>query len=374
MAHQTPRGGQGSRHGVGVVSGFTLKLIRESSGLTQAVLAEQLQVDLATVQGWESGRRPLTALRSVDLIRLRAKLISCGAPPDAFSVLRDSLDADLLIGGVVEAGESLTAPSWHPLALAVHRRDLTNLITWPFFTEATPSRLASLPRSRTVRRGPVADRPVLSADDRTRFFDHLLVVADAFRTESDAVLRRQAIYLLGFDKRDTTREWLLDEQRDALRAVGRHDTIASWVTVRSSAIALAQVGESDPLQVFVTRGLADEQQEIANLNYWAYWVGEIEETYTDDRFMTERRGRRWSGLRLFEHLLSRMDGDSNHLILNVHTLWALLLARPRVLDDQPALCAAAAGQVERVLDTPDLPSRTRQELASVAYAIRLADR
>lgn len=225
-----------------MVSGFTVKLIRESTGLTQAALAEQLQVDLATVQGWESGRRPLTALRSVDLTRLRAKLISRGAPPDAFGVLRDSLDADLLIAAVVEAGESLTAPSEHPLSLAVHRRDLTNLVTWPF-TEGTPSRLAGLPRSRTVRRGPVADRPVLGAEDRARFFDHLLVVADAFRTESDAVLRRQAIYLLGFDQRETTREWLLDEQRSVLRAVGRHDTIASWVTVRSSAVALAQVGD-----------------------------------------------------------------------------------------------------------------------------------
>jgi len=73
-----------------VVSGFTVKVIRESTGLTQAALAEGLQVDLSTVQAWESGRRPLTALRSLDLARLRAELMAAGASPVAVEVLRDS--------------------------------------------------------------------------------------------------------------------------------------------------------------------------------------------------------------------------------------------------------------------------------------------
>jgi hypothetical protein len=77
---RTPRPGQGSRLTMGVVSGFALRLIRESIGLTQAGAAELLDRDLATVQGWETGRRPLIALRASDLMRLRAKLLSHGAP------------------------------------------------------------------------------------------------------------------------------------------------------------------------------------------------------------------------------------------------------------------------------------------------------
>lgn len=336
-----------------------MKVIRESTGLTQVALAERLQMDLATVQAWESGRRPLTALRPVDLVRLRGELIVEGAPPDAFGVLRDSLDADLLISAAVEAGRSATSPSAHPLAQVVHRRDLTNLVTWPFTAEM-PARLSGLSR-RTKRRGPVADRPVLGAEDRDRFFDHLLVVADAYRSEADAVLRRQAIYLLGFDRRAETVRWLRGEQRTAVRAVEHCGSVPTWVSVRSSAVAIAQDGDRDPLERFVTRGLVDEHQEIANLSYWAYWVGEIDRTCVDDGFMIDHGCGRWPGVRLLEHLVSRLDADSPHLMLNAHTLWALILARPRILGDQPELRAATAGRVEQVLDSGVLPDQTRQD-------------
>jgi hypothetical protein len=234
-----------------------------------------------------------------------------------------------------------------------------------------PARLAGLSR-RTARRGPVADRPVLGAEERDRFFDHLLVVADAYRSEADAVLRRQAIYLLGFDRREETLRWLREEQRAAVRDVERNDSVPSWVSVRSSAVAIAQDGDRDPLERFVTRGLVDEQQEIANLNYWAYWVGEIDRTCVDDRFMTDDENFRWSGPRLLDHLVARLDTVSPHLMLNAHTLWSLVLARPRILQDQPLLRVAAAGRVEQVLDAPEVPDRTRQELACVGYAVRLA--
>jgi len=252
----------------------------------------------------------------------------------------------------------------------VHRRDLTNLITWPF-TGNLPARLAGLPRP-TGRRGPVADRPVLGAEERDRFFDHLLRMAGSCRSEADAVPRRQAIYLLGFDCRDSSGRWLRDEHRAAAHAVGRSESVQSWVSVRSSAVALAQDGDRDPLEWFVTRGLVDERQEIANLNYGAYWVGEIDRTYVDDGFMTDQRSGRWPGVRLVQRLTARLDVRSPHLMLNAHTLWAMVLARPRILQDQPELRAAAAARIEQVLDAPEVPNRTRQELASVGYAVRLA--
>lgn len=80
----TLRGGQRSPRCLGAVSGFLLKLIRESAALTQVQLAEKLGVDVASVQGWESGRRPLAALRAVDLMRLRRRSVverRCEADP-----------------------------------------------------------------------------------------------------------------------------------------------------------------------------------------------------------------------------------------------------------------------------------------------------
>jgi hypothetical protein len=367
---RTPRPGQGSRSAVGAVSGFALRLMRESVGLTQAGFAELVERDLATVQGWESGRRPLTALRATDLSRLRAELLARGASPTAFAALRDCLDADLLITSAVETGELVTSAVAHPLALAVHRRDFTNLVTWPF-TGETPSRLAGL-GPPAARRGPSPDRPLLGAEVRERFFDHLLAVADRFRDEAHAVLRRQAIYLLGFDEREPTRQWLRDEQHAALRAAGRFDTVPSWVAVRSSAVALAQEGDPEPLAAFVARGLGDDDQDTANVNYWAYWVGEIGDTQVDDRFMTEVPTRPWSGALLLEHLVPRVREGSPHLALNAHTLWALILSRPRVLEEQPHLRTQVGHQVERVLDAPGPDPATKQQLAGVAYAVRLA--
>lgn len=188
------------------------------------------------------------------------------------------------------------------------------------------------------------------------------------------MLRRQAIYLLGFDERAPTRRWLLDEQRDALRLAGRRADVPSWVAVWSSAVALAQDGDGDPLQGFVARGPADIDQEVANLNYWAYWVGETTDTYVDDRFMIDAAAHRWNGARVLEDLSPRVRTGSPYLPLNAHTLWALVLARPRVLEDNSGLRAATNIRVQQLLGSDDLPAATRSELTGVAYAVRLAQR
>ena len=56
QASAAPTAGRGSE---GRISGYVLKVIRESIGQTQEQLAERLGVSAATIQGWESGRRPL---------------------------------------------------------------------------------------------------------------------------------------------------------------------------------------------------------------------------------------------------------------------------------------------------------------------------
>ncbi|MGH3793652.1 MAG: hypothetical protein ACRDSP_02065 [Pseudonocardiaceae bacterium] len=330
-------------------------------------------MDVASVQGWESARRPLAALRAADLIRLRSQLLRRGAQPTALAVLDDAITADLIIAESVHAGRQPIDADRHPLGTTVHQRKLTNLITWPF-TGILPTQLRDLPQRVRARRGPVPDRPTLDAPERTRFFDHLLVTADANPHEDAALLRRQSIYLLGFDARASTAEWLQFEQLRALRDAGPADHVPSWVAVRSSAVALAYTGDRDPLRAFVHQALATGRQEQANLNYWAYWVGEIDAVQVDDDFMGRTDPRRWAGVRLLRHLLERLCPGSGHAELNLHTVWALLLAHPTLLTNHPDLRSAAATKIEGLASDDDLSVLARRELSDIGYAVRLASR
>ncbi|MGH3823037.1 MAG: helix-turn-helix domain-containing protein [Pseudonocardiaceae bacterium] len=354
----------------GAVSGFLLKLIRESTGLTQVQLAEQLGVDVASVQGWESGRRPLAALRAADLVRLQVQLLRRGAQPTLFATLDDAIHADLIIAETVQAGGRLSKTNGHPLGTTVHQCTLSSLITWPF-TGIVPTPVRDLMTAR-ARRGPVPDRPTLTADERERFFDHLLMTADATPREDTALARRQSIYMLGFDTRASTAEWLRVEHSRAMRDAGRTDQVPSWVVVRSSAVALANSGDRDPLRAFLRHALATNRLEQANLNYWAYWVGEIDGVQVDDSFMGRIDPQGWSGGRLLAHLLELLHPGSGQAELDLHTVWSLLIAHPVLLSDRPRLRSATASKIEELAGDRELNVQARRELSDIAYAVRLA--
>lgn len=369
---ETQRAGRGWPRRRGVISGYVWKLIREQVGMTQVQLAEELDVDVTTVQGWESGRRPLPAVSSGQMVRFRIRLIRAGAHPRLFSVLSDAFEADVVIDEAIACGNRVANSRHHPLSVTVHRRDLTNLITWPL-TGFMPTQLVTFNQPEPVRRGPVASHPVLGADERSRLFEHLLAVADAHRADEDYLLRRQAIYLLAFDDDPRTRQWLTDEHTRAMRLAGRIDDIPSWILVRSSAVALTRSGDRDPLLAFVATGLSDDDQELANLNYWAYWVGEMREVCTDDGFMRDLRAQ-WDGIQLLTHLIERLHPSADQFELYVHTLWQLLLARPSMFDRRPALRSQAATRVSEALDSAGLTVRARRELSNIAYATKIGDR
>jgi hypothetical protein len=371
-SRRTLHGSQGSPRCLGAVSGFLLKLIRESAGLTQLQLAGQLSVDVASVQGWESGRRPLAALRVADLVRLRSRLLRCGAQPALLAMLADAIQADLIIAETVQPGGHLMEADGHPLGATVHQRTLSDLITWPF-TGIAPAPLQDLVTAR-ARRGPVPAQPTLTEDERTCFFDHLLVTADANPPEDAALARRQAIYLLGFDTRSSTAEWLRTEHIRALRDAGHTDAVPFWVAVRSSAVALAHGGDRDPLRPLLQHALTIDQLERANLNYWAYWVGAIDGVQVDDEFMGRVNPQDWSGVRLLGHLLELLHPGSGHAELNLHTVWALLLSHPDLLSDHPHLRSTTASTVEELAADHDLSMQARRQLSDIAYAVRLADR
>ncbi|MFC0627472.1 helix-turn-helix domain-containing protein [Kribbella deserti] len=355
---------------VGILSGFVLKLIRGSLGMTQDKLAELLEVDASTVQGWESGRRPLPAQRAADLLRLRTRLTMHGAQPAAVSCFQEALEGDGILAVAIAAGGQPVRLEFNPLAAAVHRRSLVNMITWPF-TGLTPPKLRSLPSS--PGRGPVAKHPLLNTSDQRRFFDHLIATADPATASSTPLLRRQATYLLGFDSRQESAIWLATEHKRAFAAGAGSADPTAGIAARSATLALARRGDPDPLKYFIKHTLSSDKHAAANLAYWAYWLGEIPDSYPSDRYLVAAGDdHTWSGGLLASHLLQHLDNDI-HGQLNIHSFWTLVLARPDLLRQHASLRTLAAARVERALDG-GFDREARDELINLRYAVQLANR
>ena len=366
----TLTGGQGSR-ATGVVSGFVLKLARQSAALTQETLAESLAVDVTTVQGWESGRRPLSAMHAGDFLRLSGRLSRLGAPASTSHHLREAVEADQVLSTGIVAGDRWVAADTHPLAASVHRWTLTNLITWPIIGR-TPQHLQVFTTAMR-RRGPTPSAPTLGAEEKTRFLDHLLTLAERSTRTEEALLRRQAVYLLGFDPRPHVVDWLRAEWQRAGRWTAAPADVTGLLEARSACVALASAGDGSRLDDFVAH-MTDDRAETANLNYWAHWIGELHDEQTDDAFMLDADTRSWTGIRLLQHLMDRLDPEAAHLPLNLHTLHALVASRPSLLRARPTVQQALGIVLDRLGSVDDLPRTARDQVAGLHYALRLADR
>lgn len=366
----TLTGGQGSRL-TGIVSGFVLKLARQSAGLTQEQFAEELAVGVATVQGWESGRRPLAATNAGDFFRVSARLARLGAPASTRRHLTEAIEADQVLSTGITAGSTVVDAETHPLAAGVHRRTITNLITWPI-TRKLPQQLQEF-TSKVPQRGPVASHPSLTSEGRTRFFDHLLTVVDRGSRDEEALLRRQAVYLLGFDRRIQVVDWLRDEWKRTGRSNLREGDITGLLEARSASVALASAGDGSHIYDFVQQ-LTDTRSEVANLNYWAHWIGELSNEQTSDAFMLNDDSRSWTGARLLHHLVDRLAPDSYHLPLNLHTLHALIASRPSLLDERPGGHKRLAESLDKLASSQTLTRTGRDQVAGIQYALRIATR
>jgi transcriptional regulator with XRE-family HTH domain len=354
------------------VPGFVLKLARRSIGLTQEGLAEALIVDVTTVQGWESGRRSLAATSTGEFLRLTTRLARLGAPPSTPRHLTKALEADHVLSTAIRAGDAVVDADSHPLGASVHRRELVNLITWPI-TGHLPQQLREF-IPKTPRRGPTATSPSLSLEERTRFFDHLVAVAQNGPNRDNALLRRQAVYLLGFDRREHVTDWLRDEWHRAGRRTNGSGGITGLLEARSAAVALASAGDSALVHAFVEQ-TEDEQARLANLTYWAHWIGELPAEQTSDGFMAEAGTRSWSGAGLLRHLTDRLQPDAPHLPLNLYTLHTLIAARPGLLDGQHGELHRRLGDVLGPLGSSEVLTRAgRHQVAGLRYALRIAER
>ncbi|MEU1362858.1 helix-turn-helix transcriptional regulator [Micromonospora zamorensis] len=356
----------------GGVTGYLLKLTRESIPLTQEHLAVELGVDRATVQSWESGRRPFTAVALGQVITIRQKLARLGANAVLLDAIDDAAEADFILAAVLDTHVGRTAVTQQPLGSSVLNQRLTDLVLWAVLGQ-TPTFLRHLAID-SRRRGPVAPGPLLSADERDAFFTHLHILADraAGLREPDVLLHRQACFLAGTDPTGTSAAWLT--RTGAARRVGPATTFHTWTPLwpdaRSVATSLANQGDPEPLRDFITRAHPDDACERAALNYSAYWVGEFPYRQRDDSFMPAALSD-WRGTRLLRHLVERLDdGRRPFTDLNIHNIWALLTARRQLALDAPAVGRTLVQHSTTLLDGDSISVQSRRELTSIVYSLR----
>lgn len=338
----------------GRVSGAMLALIRRQANLTQEAFAERTGVSVATVQGWESGRKPLVNMPYARLQRLGQRLHAADGDPAMLFLWRKALDADALLAGL-----DTLDPDEHPLAYMVPDRTTTELLTWPI-SGRPPRQLETANVTLTAGLG------------------ELQVVTSTLRDvlerahgdgEQAAMLSRQGTFVLAHATEDhDATAWAADTTRRDLRRPGDLTVwTPRWPVARSAAIAAAQAGDPDPLRRFIREGLENDALIAANLRYWAYWVGEFEVPWDRDSVMTEVDGENWPGTRLLATLLAGIR-NAPYRDLCAHTLWALLSDRRSLAFSsqwQPRIRSAVAEALEsRVFSDP-----ARQRLEQVAFLV-----
>ncbi|MET9400095.1 helix-turn-helix transcriptional regulator [Kitasatospora sp. NPDC002965] len=370
----TPTGGRSSpeRELEGAIAGYLFKVIREQIPRTQEELAEELGVDKSTVQGWESGRRPLSSTRAGNLVAMRRRLILLGAPSALVDILAVAMDADLLLGEILRAEPTRARVREHPLAGWVLTRDTTHMIGWAV-SGVLPGAVAAYSTLPAARRGPVSSSPLLDPGSRARFFHNLRTASDAAeRAGPDAaLLRRQVWYLSAYDREWDAANWFDGMRRRGALTATVDGWSPQWAEARSVAAALARQGDAALLREFINRSIVDhDQAEAANLNYWAHWLGLDRRAQTDDCFMAERDRPAWDASALLRELAVRLDRAVEYTDLYVHSVWALILSRRNLLDSDPYVARELARRVGVLLDDGLLPSESRRKLESVYYGLR----
>jgi transcriptional regulator with XRE-family HTH domain len=344
-----------SQSRTGVVAGAVLQLARHSAGLSQEALADALQVAPDTLQGWESGRRRLPAVRVEALADVRHELAAAGADARLVAALDPAVEADRLLARTLEpAGRP------HPLAAQVATRHVHDLLLWALVGH-WPTRLPD-----GAANGRALERPGLSVPERREVFARLRELAERAddRQGAGQQLRRQAAFLAAYDPAPDTEPWLAH-----LPAVTPRpgEWSPAWVAARSRAITAAARGNPELLRWFIDRHLAgDDRLEAAQLAWNAYYYDELPGPQRSETFMVEELPP-WRGDRLLGYLAGRLNSSCGYVDLIAHELWALLASRSYLAADP-----AAAGLVDRVdalLQTDVTSPRSRQELGEVRYLL-----
>ncbi|WP_328723468.1 hypothetical protein OHT52_30830 [Streptomyces sp. NBC_00247] len=145
-----------------------------------------------------------------------------------------------------------------------------------------------------------------------------------------------------------------------------------WAEARSTAAALARLGDPQPLLDFIDRALADDDVAgAANLYYWALWLGALALPQPDDAFMRDRDLSGWDPVTLLRGLVGGLHLAAGFIDLYAHSLWALLTAFPWLAQAAGPLADVLREQAGQLLDGAALSGGSRRELAHVHYVFDL---
>ncbi|NUS72980.1 MAG: transcriptional regulator [Corynebacteriales bacterium] len=309
----------------GPITGYVLKLARESAALSQDATAELLHVDAGTVQGWESGRRHFGAVSFRQALTVRRKLTAAGANSTLIRLVDVANTADQVVEELIIAPPERHKLADFALSALVMTNEVSQLLSWLLSSREPP--IISQNRKQIRRRGPVAKAPALTAAERVSAFANLDVIADrAARRSELSLLHRQARFLSGFGS--PSHGGLTSfEAREFGRVVRQSGWSSRWPQARSIAMHQARHGDPELLQKFITHAYGDVSCTLAELNYSAYWVGELQAQFSDDTFMANGC-LEWSGERLRNHLAERLKPDHYLAALSINTLASLRTAKP----------------------------------------------
>jgi transcriptional regulator with XRE-family HTH domain len=350
----------GPHASAGTVTGAVLTLTRMSAGLSQEAFAELLRVSLDTVQGWESGRRPLPATSAAALLDIRHELAAADADTHLVAALDPAARADWIIDRTLEPHGRA-----HPLAGWVTTRRVHDLLMWALVGR-WPEWLVRPANGRGVVPGGL----VVASSERRAVFARLRDLAERAdgRQASGLQLRRQAAYLAAYDPTPDTGVWI--DHLPRVRPL-RGGWSPEWVAARSHAVIAAARGDPGPLRWFIDHALAgDDRLESAQLAYNAHYYEELAAPQHSDTFMVADLPA-WRGEQLLAWLAGRLDPTCGYVDLMAHTLWTLLASRHYL-----AVSVAAEGLVERVeslLDADVVSARSHRELGEVRYLLDALD-
>jgi hypothetical protein len=139
------------------------------------------------------------------------------------------------------------------------------------------------------------------------------------------------------------------------------------------AVALVAAGDSAHLHDFVTKA-SGSATEVANLNYWVYWLGELTDDQTSDDFMADDDPSRWAGMRLLQPPHHPAPSGVTAPGLNLRTVHALVASRPVLLTGWSSVGVALGEALDRVASSDTVTRTGRDQVAGLYYALRIADR
>ena len=208
---------------------------------------------------------------------LSRRLSRLGAPASTGRHLREAIEADQVLSIGITAGTAGSTPTAIRSPPGCTGARLTNLITWPINGE--PPQHLHVFTTTSARGPPPRTHPTARccrSRSVSRFLDHLLTVAeraDRARTRPCCAVRRCICWASTIARTWST--WLRAEwNRAGRRPVGAGD-VTGLLEARSAWVALAAAGDGTAARL--RRAHRPTSAEAANLNYWAHWIGELDD-------------------------------------------------------------------------------------------------